>query len=178
MNGVRGFTLVELMMATALVATLLAVGLPPLGDALRRQRVTASMQMLMADMAMARNTAVMRGQQVVLCPSAGGTECAGGLDWSRGWLVYVDADGNRRPDAPADLLRATAAPGGADGLKLTSSRPYLRYQADGRSAHSNLTLSVCAGTSLEGRLVVSNLGRVRSERPIDPAGCPVSTGSP
>ena len=175
MNGSRGFTLVELLVVVTLVAVLLAVGLPPLGDALRRQHVTASMQMLIGDMAMARNTAVMRGQQVVMCPSAGGSGCAGGVDWSRGWLVYVDVDGNRRPDAPGDVLRSTAAPGGeTDGLTLRSSRPYLRYQPDGRSAHSNLTLNVCAGTSLEGRLVVSNLGRVRSERPSGPARCPGS----
>src|SRR5690606_15576197 len=69
-------------------------------------------------------------------------------------------------DVPGDILRATGAPaGGAERLRLTSTRPWLRYQANGTAAHSNLSVNACARGLLRGKVVVNRLGRVRSERP-------------
>lgn len=166
-----GFTLIEAMVVVAIAAITLTLGIPTFGDALQRQRVSTTMHLLSADMAMARSTALMRRSQVVVCPRADQAVCAGDGDWSRGWLVFKDPDGNRRPDADGDLLRTTDAPAGSRAvLHLLSSRPFLRYQADGRSANSNLTVRVCAEGQLRGKVVVNNLGRVRGERA--PAGTP------
>src|SRR5690606_24878852 len=74
---------------------------------------------------------------------------------------------------PGDLLRASNAPaGGAGHLRLTSTRPWLRYQANGLAAHSNLTVNACAGDQLRGKVVVNRLGRVRTERPRRKTDCP------
>lgn len=166
-----GFTLIETMVVLAIAAIVITLGVPSFNGALQRQRVSTTMHLLSADMAMARSSALMRRSQVVVCPRGAATGCSDALDWSRGWLVFADPDGNRRPDADSDILRVSDAP--ANGLLyLPATRPFLRYQADGRSAHSNLSVHVCASGAHVGKVVVNNLGRVRSERPPAGTSCP------
>jgi type IV fimbrial biogenesis protein FimT len=169
-----GFTLIEAMTVLAITALTLTLGFPALSGALERTRVATTLHHLTADMAMARSTALMRREQVVVCPRvAGGSRCAPGSDWSHGWLVFVDADGNRQPDQDTDLLRATDAPARDRSLLyLPSTRAFLRYQVDGRSAHSNLSVNVCSRGLLAAKVVVNNHGRVRSERPRRETRCP------
>lgn len=169
----RGFTLIETMVVAAIMAVGLGLGLPALGTVLEHQRLATSLHLVSADMAMARSTALMRREAVVVCPGLPDTGCSGDNDWSRGWLVFRDPDGNRQPDTAADLLRASAAPG-ADGgqVRLRATRPWLRYQANGLAAHSNLTVNACIGGQLRGKVVVNRLGRVRTERPESGTDCP------
>lgn len=170
-----GFTLIEAMTVLSIVAMLVTVGLPAFASVMQRLRVTTTLHLLTADIAMARGSAIMQHKQVVVCPRAGDASCSPSSDWSRGWLVFIDADGNRQPDAPADILRATDAPSGTKAqLSLVSSRPFLRYQVDGRSAHSNLTIHLCAAGALAGQVVVNNHGRARTTRPKAPTACPRS----
>ena len=164
MNGKdAGFTLIELMATLAILAVTLALGTPSFSSVIQRQRVNTTLHLLSTDIAMARNTALMRRSHVIVCPRTTAGSCASGQDWSRGWMVFNDPDGNRQPDAETDILRVTEAPGGAL-LFLPASRPLLRYQSDGRAANSNLTVYVCKNKQYVGKVVVNNLGRVRSER--------------
>ncbi len=172
---VAGFTLIEAMTVLAITAITLTLALPAFGEILHRNRVTTTLHQMTADMAMARGTALMRRAQVVVCPRDGAavSRCARDSDWSRGWLVFLDADGNRQPDQPGDLLRTTDAPArDRHLLRLASTRPFLRYQADGRSAHSNLTVYLCARDKLAASVIVNNHGRVRSARPRTQTACP------
>ena len=88
---------------------------------------------------------------------------------------FVDADGNRRPDAPADVLGIRE--GAPRGVSIASNRRYVRYQRDGRSANSNQTVSVCVKGRLAGTVVVNNQGRVRSARPHGSEPCPHGPGN-
>jgi len=168
-----GFTLIETMVVLAIAAIVIALGFPSFNGALQRQRVSTTMHLLSADMAMARSTALMRRSQVVVCPRDATTGCSDTQDWSRGWLVFTDPDSNRQPDADSDILRASDPPA-SDLLYLPATRRFLRYQADGRSAHSNLSVHVCVDGAQVGKVVVNNLGRVRSERPRAGTPCPRS----
>lgn len=158
-----GITLIELMAALAIAAIVVAIGFPSFSQALQRQRVSTTMHHLRADMAMARSSAVMRRSQVIVCPLDGFGGCATDRDWSRGWMVFGDADGDGMPDDEHGILRITEAPGGG-ALALAGSRTLLRYQSDGRAAGANLTVYVCTETGYAGKVVVNNLGRVRGER--------------
>lgn len=166
-----GFTLVEALTTLAVAALTLTVALPTFNGVLQRNRTTAVLHQLSADMAMARTSAIVQRRQVVVCPKAGDQRCSDHADWSHGWLVFTDADGNRQPDAAADVLRITDGPAGGR-MSLPSSRPFLRYQVDGRSAHSNLTVHVCSAGLLQGQVVVNNHGRARTARPKRETACP------
>ena len=75
------------------------------------------------------------------------------------------------PDEDAELIRVTDPPSHRS-LAIDSTRRFVRYQRDGRSAHSNQTVRVCSGERLAGTVVVNNLGRVRSARPARETPCP------
>lgn len=62
----RGFTLVELAVALAMMATLATLAYPSLADWLARQRVQAAAEMLAGDLANARLLAAQKGQTVHL----------------------------------------------------------------------------------------------------------------
>jgi type IV fimbrial biogenesis protein FimT len=168
-----GFSLIEAMTVLAILAITLALGLPTFVEMLRSQEVRTAMHLLGSSMAMARNTAVTRGAVVIVCPDNGALACRDDSDWSRGWIVFVDRDRNGRPDTASDLLRSEQAPAdGAVQIRSTSGRRLLRYQADGRSGGSTLTVSFCARGQLVGAIKVNNVGRVRSERMREPRSCP------
>ncbi len=170
----RGFTLVELVIATAICGILLAITLPGLTRLIDQQRVATTLHELRTDLALARTTAVMRRVQVVVCPrQAGLVQCGTMADWTHGWLVFLDRDLDRLPNDPADILRLREPPGASPGLlAMASNRPYLRYQNDGRAAHANQTLQACARGHLMGTLTINNVGRVRSTRPPSNQPCP------
>ena len=149
----------------AVSATLLAIGVPSYRSMIENQRASSTMHLLTAYMASARGTAISYRIPTVVCPSnrAGGCRMDG--DWSQGWLMFFDADGNRQPDAREDILRDENAPL-HPSLRLVSSsgRPQLRYLPDGRSAGSNISVRLCRGDVLLGQVIVNNVGRVRSEK--------------
>jgi len=173
MHRTRGVTLIELVTTLAIVVILSTFGLTAFADALARQRVQTALHLISADLAMARNTAIMRRNQVVACPGDTLHGCRSDADWSRGWIVFTDPDGNRQPDAQGDFIRVANAPSGAPAsIRLASTRNFVRYQRDGRSAGTNLTINVCHKERLAGQVVVNNLGRVRSAKPKREAACP------
>ena len=169
-----GFTLIELTITTAVLAICAGVALPSLRGFVEHQRTLAAISSLMTHMSLARMTAISRNRRAVLCPSGDGLSCNAGTDWSTGWMLFVDEDGNRRPDTRDEILRMDLEPTSRH-LRVVSStgRQQLRYLPDGRSAGTNLTLSICnkAGDVL-GRVIVNNMGRPRSERPKVRAACP------
>ncbi|HEX7803190.1 MAG TPA: Tfp pilus assembly protein FimT/FimU [Pseudoxanthomonas sp.] len=172
----RGFSLSEALVAMAISAILVAIGVPSYRSMLENQRASSTMHLLTSYMASARGTAISYRIPTVVCPSnrAGGCRMDG--DWSQGWLMFFDADGNRQPDAREDILRDENAPL-HPSLRLVSSsgRPQLRYLPDGRSAGSNISVRLCRGNVLLGQVIVNNVGRVRSEKASGSKPCGGST---
>ncbi|MET0580798.1 MAG: Tfp pilus assembly protein FimT/FimU [Pseudoxanthomonas sp.] len=162
---VSGFSLMEMLVVMAVSAIGLAIGVPSYRGLMDSQRVSSAMHLLTAHIASARNTAITYRIPTVVCPSdrAGGCRMDG--DWSQGWLMFFDADGNRQPDSREDVLRDENAPIHSSLRLLSSSgRPQLRYLPDGRSAGSNLSVRLCRDDILLGQVIVNNVGRVRGER--------------
>jgi type IV fimbrial biogenesis protein FimT len=172
---VRGFTLIEMTLTVAILAVCAAVAAPVMGEVLERQRAGAAMGALATQMQLARMSAITYRQPAILCPSRDGAACDGSTDWSGGWMVFLDRDGNRAPDADDEILRVETGPM-SPTLRLvgTVGRTQLRYLPDGRSAGTNLTVSVCNDEgSLLGAVIVNNAGRPRTFRPTAPGACPV-----
>ncbi len=174
MRQQHGLTLIELMTTLVILALLGTFGLSAFAETLARHRVQTALHLISADLAMARSTAIMRRNQVVACPGDALLGCRPDADWGHGWIVFTDPDGNRQPDTDDDLIRVANAPSGApQSIRLASTRTFVRYQRDGRSAGTNLTVNVCRGDALGGQVVVNNLGRVRSARPARQQPCPI-----
>ena len=173
-RSASGFTLVELAIACAVLGIMAGVALPSMQRFIEHQRTSAAIGTLMSHMSLARMAAISRNRRTTLCPSMDGVACDAGTDWSRGWMLFVDENGNRKADATDEVLRTDLEPTSRHlRVASTSGRQQLRYLPDGRSAGSNLTISIC---SLDGRLlgqvIVNNAGRPRSERPHRSTACP------
>ncbi|MGH7021119.1 MAG: GspH/FimT family pseudopilin, partial [Brevundimonas sp.] len=137
--GRTGFSLVEALTVLAITSILLLVGIPSYVGLVESQRASSAMHLLTAHMASARMTAITYRIPTVVCPSDRAGGCRRDGDWSQGWLMFFDADGNRQPDSRQDILRDENAPI-HPSLRIVSSagRTQLRYLPDGRSAGSNL----------------------------------------
>lgn len=159
-----GFSLVEALTILAITAILLLVGVPSYAGLVESQRVSSAMHLLTAHMASARITAITYRIPTVVCPSDRAGGCRRDGDWSQGWLMFFDADGNRQPDSRQDILRDENAPI-HPSLRIVSSaaRAQLRYLPDGRSAGSNISVRLCREDKLLARVIVNNSGRIRSE---------------
>lgn len=160
-----GFTLVEALTVLTIISIGLVLGIPSYKGLMERQRASTAMHLLTAHMASARSTAISYRIPTVVCPSNRAGGCRTDGDWSQGWLMFFDKDGNRQPDLREDILRDENAPVHPSLRILSSaSRSQLRYLPDGRSAGSNLTVRLCREGMLLGQVVVNNWGRIRSEK--------------
>lgn len=158
----RGLSLLETVIALALAALLGCVVAPAAGSALQRARAVRVQSDLVESVLIAARHAVTGGADTVLCPSPSGADCRDGHDWSGGWLVFADLDGDRLFGARDTLLMR--APALAAGLRLHGSpgRSRIVFQPHGGSGGSNAHFTVCTGGGkpLAG-LVLSNTGQFR-----------------
>ena len=168
----QGFSLIEAMIVMVVAAICLAIGVPSYQSMTERTRISSAMHLLSAHMASARNTAISYRIPTVVCPSNRAGGCRTDGDWSQGWLMFFDKDGNRKPDLREDILRDENAPI-HPSLRILSSagRSQLRYLPDGRSAGSNLTVRLCREGVLLGSVIVNNVGRIRSEKGSGSTAC-------
>jgi len=161
-----GFTLLDLLLALLVIGLVFGLAVPAWTNAVSRVRAAAARTAITTTLFNALRNATVIGREVVVCP-ASGDQCTGGNDWSRGWIAFVDADGDRLHGANETVIdRAAALP---RGVRLTGSsgRPRLVYQPYGSNAGSNITFTLCdkRGPDDALALILSNGGRLRADRP-------------
>ena len=170
----RGVTLVELMATLAVLAVLMTVAAPSFAGMLRRAAAATAFHQLTAALASARIAAVSRGHPVTVCPSRDGAACRKDLDWSEGWIVYLDPDRAEQPAGPHAVLQVIASSPRHVDIRATAGRHRVRYQPSGMSGGNNTTLRLCSRHErhLLGAVIVNNAGRPRSQREDAPTPCP------
>ncbi len=108
-------TLIELLVTMAILAILLAVGIPMYQSVTTQTRIKGEMFSLLSDINFARSEAIKRGQPVWVCSSSDGATCsdvgASSSDWGTGRLVYVDVTNSGLVNSPpaSSVLRVSPA---------------------------------------------------------------------
>jgi type IV fimbrial biogenesis protein FimT len=114
-DGVRGFTLVELLVVIAVAAVLAVIAVPSFQNSVTSNRADTASNQFVALLSMARSEALKQGATVQVCAGTGTYPCsptvAGSTPWSGGWSVCctpgsVAANGA----APVQTGSALAAP--------------------------------------------------------------------
>jgi type IV fimbrial biogenesis protein FimT len=166
----KGLTLFELLIALAVVSILLTIAAPNLRDYVLDQRLRAAVRSLEADLLTARGHAVFSAVSTVACPADSLAGCASEPDWSRGWLIFADRNGDREWQSDEPLLRAGQGVEGVS-IRTTRSRRRLRFSPSGAAPGSNATLRLCdlRGPRRSHQLRLSSSGRLRQLRPPDTA---------
>ena len=157
----QGLTLAELLVAIAVLSLIVTVGVPNYQRFSARNEVATEVLRLQTALAMARNTAITRRTTVTLCPSADGVQCqvgnnAGGEAWLAPLVIFEG-----RGEAGDTLLRTFGESRLVSLTYRNDNRP-VRYTALGRSGGHNGTFRLCGRLETGAKVVVSNMGRVRT----------------
>lgn len=166
MHRMKGISLMEVVGTLAIAALSLGMGLPALARVIDRTRI-AHVQTALSDSALtASRLAVATGSATVICPANEAGRCSETLDWSAGWLVFVDSDGDFRTGGDDTVIRRFGAVDSSLRIYSTQGRKRIVFQPQGDSAGSNVTFTICGRrNSAIGLLVLSNAGRFRIAEP-------------
>ena len=169
MSPVRGFTLLELMTALAIVAVALSVAIPAFSQSRESARSIIAEARLLESLQETVQLATLTGKRAVLCPSADGRECTSTPDWSRGWIAFLDEDGNREHAEGEPLILAEAALPGDVRLRSTLGRTRLVFLGNGGNVGSNVSFTLCDGRGAPHArsLILANDGRLRHGKPAE-----------
>lgn len=159
-----GFTLPELVVTMCVAVVLTLIAAPTFDEWQARQRMNSAVHALHQDLLAARSQAIVIGAHVVACPGHAGSGCSGTSDWSQGWIVFHDIDGDRDLGSSEPLLRTAPALQRINAMSA-ASRSRLRFLPNGTAPASNGSIWFCGarGPAHAQRLVLSNVGRIRRE---------------
>jgi type IV fimbrial biogenesis protein FimT len=123
---ITGFTIIEMMVALAVLAVLVLVAAPSFSDLVTGSRVRTATSEVHTTLIFARSEAIKRAMAVDIVPAAGG--------WSNGWQVM----------AGAEVLRVQQA---FDGLSIecpagTNCTSTISYRRNGRLANGRVEMVV------------------------------------
>lgn len=166
MKTQHGFTLIELMIAVAVVGVLCGIALPAFSGGLEAARASGARADLLVSLVTASGRAAITGVHGVLCPSSDGASCLDSPDWSGGWLVFLDNNGSRELEGGERILRTQAPLTGNVHLRSTIGRTRIVFQGNGGNAGSNVTFTLCdgRGPARARALIMSNTGTLRDGR--------------
>lgn len=166
LHGTRaGFSMVELLTVLAIVAILAASAVPNLGALLQAQRLKVAGNDLFGSIGTTRAQALARNARVQMSPLD-----PAGTDWSRGWTVFVDRDGDGLPGPGDEILSEHAALTGGIAIRFAFSSAaapfYIAYNGAGRSTGNKSDAARFGTVSLfqDGairRIKINMLGRAR-----------------
>lgn len=136
----QGFTLVELMVALAVLVILLAIAGPKFTSMTTSNKLTAKLNSLAGDFALTRNEAVSRNANVTIAANGG--------DWETGWTVFVDATANGGAyDNTVDTLIKVGDALGAGTIKINGTS-LVTYTRDGSQSAGNVSITFCDNTNV------------------------------
>ncbi len=153
----RGFTLVELMVTIAVIAIVLAVGVPSISQLRANSELTTATNELVAALNLARSEAVRRGETVSFGPW--GT-------WADGWVVGVNQSDPLDPaqaNWTTEYRRFDSPPGGI-GIVTKTGDAVVQFEALGNVATAGC-LEINGG---DRSIILAASGRISNHK----AACP------
>ncbi len=160
------YTPIELLATISIISLLSLVAIPTFDHSNRARNADSAISQLQHSLNLARQTAITRGENTVVCPSANGQRCDGGGDWSRGGIAFVDLNksGQYEPDEEKNQLIERIY-----GIKaqnqMVSNGNLVEFNAFGLLANGNLqTIEYCdmGKNKNYGRKLTLNLqGRIK-----------------
>lgn len=168
MNRDSGFTLLELMIAVAVLGILLALAIPSFLGLIRDSQRSSAVNDLLADMTFARSEAGRRGRDMIVCSNVSGDTCGSDNDWGAGWIVFEDSNSSATSsaagkDTSEPVIRR--ASGRVASLTVTGNQAFLQFRPfNKRSIPGGTgTVTFCdpRGAAQSRAIIVASSGRPR-----------------
>lgn len=150
-SALKGFSLVELMVAIAVLGILTTIAIPSFKETILNFKLRSYANALVSNVYLARSEAIKANAPVTLCVSTNGTSCAAG-GWEQGWIVLSGTTVVQRQQALTTGYKIT------DSIGLSS----LTFQSTGIGS-TQAALTICRATpevgSQERVVTISATGR-------------------
>ena len=157
-----GFSLLEILTALSVAAISLGFAVPSLQTFSANNQVLTANNSIVTGMNIARSTAVSTGRQVSICSTIDGEACSN-AGWNKGWIVFIDADGDG--DATSNEIVRVAELD--NDVTLLANQGAITFRPDGTtSLASTAAIGLCYGdlsvTSDCRQVSVSAFGMIES----------------
>ena len=168
----HGFTLIEMIVTTVIMAILASAAVPSFTDTIRRNQVQAQADLLLSSLVTARSEAAKQNKPVTLCKSGNLSTCTTSGSWEQGWLIFVDNNGDGTLTAGSDKIvrKFRALPSGYRIHTNATAADWISYESTGSIRGSggngagNFRICDSEGTVENARqIIISITGRPRQE---------------
>lgn len=180
----KGFTLIELLIVLAVAVILVTVAVPGFRHLIRSHQADRVVDVWVRGLRQARNEAMAAHLPTAICQSDALSQCTDNKDWSAGWLVFQDTDGDGQCAGADDgtctdggRVLAAHDPNVTGFTFMANGNPSrsgsVSYNASGFAIGQNSTFSLCDKQQVVAprAVVLSFKGRVRIGD-ADDANCP------
>lgn len=169
----RGVTLVESVVALALMGLLAAAAVPSMFWFIDSMKLASATDLFMSGLNLTRSEAIKRNGSVVLCKSAEGESCATAGGWEQGWIVFHDLNRNGLREVAEPLIRHEQPL--SPGLRLSGNQHVANYVSYAPTGVARLvgggfqagTLTLCRRSAERGearQIIVNSGGRPRVQK--------------
>ncbi|GAA6205896.1 GspH/FimT family pseudopilin [Thalassotalea sp. SU-HH00458] len=131
MNRYIGFTLIEVLVALAVLISLVAIGVPSLMEYTVKLKVDNEISHLYRLLLSARNAAINTGKFTTVCPLNDNNHCTN--DWAQPIYVFTDSNDNKRfePNNDEHIIVMKSAIDEQDKLQYGKNRIGVTYASTG-----------------------------------------------
>lgn len=160
----RGITLIELTIALAVAAALLAMAAPSWRPLAEGSAIQAARSEMVAMLNYGRLTAARTHLPTRICPTLDDSNCSGDhTGWAEGYMLFLDDDNDGVHDPDERILRTARPQGKGFVIHSSPGRRILRFSNDGSAWGSNATLRFCsqAHPARNRGIVLYGTGRTR-----------------
>lgn len=101
----KGFTLLELMVAIAILGITMMFAAPSFISLISNNRISGAANDYLGALQLAKAESAARVNPVTICKKNTDSDaCVGGGDWQQGWIVFSDLNGNAAVDGVDDTI--------------------------------------------------------------------------
>jgi len=160
----RGFTILEFIVALALLAVAVGLAVPSLRQFSANNQLVSANNSIVTGLNLARSTAITTGEDITICPSVNGTTCTED-SWNDGWIVFNDANGDGNA-ATAEILRVVTIESDVNNSGFGEN---IVFQADGTTdMGANATITNCREQGTVGEncanVTINQFGMIESDK--------------
>jgi type IV fimbrial biogenesis protein FimT len=134
---VAGFTLIEMLVTTAIVGLLALVAAPSLNRFVERNRMNTEISAFSSALRLAKSSAG-NGRWYTICPSnnpdAANPTCSPGngpTGWATGWIVFSDGRVVGQVDGSDVVIARQSAFNSSGGIRSNGATPFITFRQDG-----------------------------------------------
>ncbi|WP_299873246.1 GspH/FimT family pseudopilin [uncultured Cocleimonas sp.] len=168
-----GFTLIEMIVTVTIVAIFASIAVPSFSQLIKSNKETTTTNEFISSLVLARSEALKRSRDIIVCSSDDQVNCNGGTDFSDGWIVYTDCNGDGLPTATAvdcndDLLEeeqeVIKVHNGFHKMFINNAANNITFQFSGRiAAPTTFNLGHESDTTdIKKQVIINRVGRIRS----------------